>query len=162
MTTYDSKAEQEFHQRNPFLQYFNKQFPITFFDDAAQPFKACGDFFDAETNTVIEFKDFKLNKHQTKAIAESNLVSGLRFGKKAHYKALTNGWNHSAYKQSKVQSGIKHASNVQYAYLLVFSDTTKLTTPKNGDIALMNSLGINWCYEVDWLESRVPIETTIH
>lgn len=158
--TYDSKEEKTFHERNPSLKFNckGKQFPITFFDSDAQAFKACGDFYDETTKTVIEFKACQLNNHKTKAKSNKGRETDLAFGKGPHWNSLENGWNHSIYKQSLVQNGIE-SSNLEYSYFLVFKDKTKLSAQSKNK---MDALGLNWGYESDWIESRVQVEPTIH
>ena len=141
---YDSKEEELFHERNPFLIQSNKILPFTFYDDNAQTFNAKGDFYHSHSNTVIEFKSHQLNTSKTQVDAETKYNKS--FSRDCLYKKLNTAWNHSVFKQAKVCRHI--TEQTEYDFLLVFKDGTKLSTHAKNK---MTREGLNWSYESEYL-----------
>ena len=148
--TFDSLAEEAFYYRNSNLltRPTKTDFPITFYDAEETPFTAKYDFL-TNTGIYIEFKARQLNNIETKRDSILALKAQEKYtnSKNRDYKRLTLGWNHSIFKHSIISSvyGSK--------YLLVFKDSTKLSTQSKNK---MTSLGINWIYECE-LEDTLAI-----
>ncbi|MEZ8383483.1 MULTISPECIES: hypothetical protein [Vibrio] len=140
---YDSKEECLFHLSNPYLKSIqDKPYKTTFYDEDGTPFKAHPDFWHPESKTVIEFKAHQLNTCKTKAESQQKLDNQQEFrGKLTFFDKLKWGWNHSIYKQSKVQSSL---NSLGHSMLVVFSDRTKLSTRNKN---LMNKISLKWCFE---------------
>ena len=155
ISDYDSKAEYHFHSRNPHLIYNieNRPFRYTFYDDNGEQFKACADFFDPTNNIAIEFKCSKLNKSATKEIARDTWREFSKYHRDTLFNRTRYQWNHSSFKQGIVSRTV-NSELCPYNFIVIFKDTTKLTTRKNGDIAFMERQGINWSYESDYFNSR--------
>lgn len=151
---YESLAECKFHINNPYLQIIsNKPYKTTFYDEDGSPFKAYPDFWHPETQTAIEFKDYKLNTHKTKQASTERCKQIEDFkGKLTRFDKLNNGFNHSMYKQAKVQSSLQ---SLGHNMLVVFSDTTKLSTQNKN---LMKKIDLTWCWEhelPEYLDMRI-------
>ncbi|WP_299665077.1 hypothetical protein [uncultured Psychromonas sp.] len=149
MNMYDSKQEMYFHQRNPELQYNFKDEPFdyTFKDQNFENFKCIWDFYDKETNTYIEFKSYKLNKNPTKEICRNTWQAFTTYNKRPSlYNKLNYSWSNGGIKQTIVSRKI-NSDEFDFNFIVVFSDSTKLTDNKRGDKAYMNNLGLKWSYE---------------
>tara|TARA_Y100000588_G_C14097302_1_gene857185 strand:- start:384 stop:860 length:477 start_codon:yes stop_codon:yes gene_type:complete len=140
---YDSLAECKFHLNNKHLNLItDKPYKMTFYDENGEAFTAYPDFYDPKSQLVIEFKDYKLNTHTTKKSSEERKqqIEGFK-GKLSRLDKLNHGWNHSMFKQAKVQSSLAAKG---FKMLVVFSDDTKLSTTNKNK---MDKLGLEWCYE---------------
>lgn len=142
---YDSKEEELFHERNPFLIQSNKILPFTFYDDNAQAFNAKGDFYHSDSNTIIEFKAHQLNTSKTQLDAETKYNKS--FSKDGLHKQLKFAWNHSVFKQAAVCRCV--TEQTEFNFLLVFKDGTKLSSRAKNK---MSTEQLNWCYESELIE----------
>ena len=148
--TFDSLAEETFYYRNSHLltRPTKTDFPVTFYDSEETPFTAKYDFL-TNTGIYIEFKAHQLNNIATKRDSILALKAQEKYTNNSNrdYKQLKLGWNHSSEKHSIISSvyGSK--------YLLVFKDSTKISTQSKNK---MTSLGINWIYECE-LEDTLAI-----
>jgi len=152
MNPYDSKQESYFHKRHPELQYNFKgePFDYTFKDINFEPFKCIWDFYDADTNTYIEYKSYKLNKNPTKEICRNTWEGFTTYNKRPSiYNKMNYSWSNSGMKQSIVSHKI-NSDDFDFNFIVVFSDKTKLTDNKRGDKAYMNGLGLNYCMESEY------------
>ena len=149
---YDSVAEYSFHQRNQHLHLItDKPYKYTFYDDTGIAFKAYPDFWHSP-NTAIEFKDCQLNTQTDKLTAKSKLKKVQEFkGKKLLIDQLKYDWNHSMYKQSKVQSTL---ASLGFKMLVVFSDSTKITVNNRNK---MDKLNLQWCFESDYFADKQEV-----
>ena len=146
---YDSKEECLFHLNNQYLKSIqDKPYKTTFYDEDGTPFKAYPDFWHPESRTVIEFKAHQLNTCKTKAESQQKLDKQEEFkGYLKFYDKLKWGWNHSLYKQAKVQSSLQ---SLGHNMLVVFADETKISTQNKN---LMNKIGLKWCFESELSDS---------
>ncbi|WP_299692319.1 hypothetical protein [uncultured Vibrio sp.] len=141
---YDSAAECLFHLNNPHLQSTSEPYKATFYDASGSPFKAYPDFYDSDRKLIIEYKAHQLNTCETKAISFEKLEEVQQFkGKLTFFDKLKYGWNHSIYKQAKVQSSLK---SLGFDMVVVFADGTKLTKQS---INKMEKAGLHWVWERD-------------
>ncbi|EOG9060647.1 hypothetical protein ACLK5F_001398 [Vibrio fluvialis] len=144
---YDSKEEELFHQRHPELILCSgKPYNYTFFDDEGSSFRAYPDFYSETLDCYIEFKSHQLNNKKTKSAAEKSHQKQINFkGRDCTKYQLDHGWNHSLYKQAKVQSSLK---SLGINMIVVFKDGIKLTIQA---INKMNANGLKWYREEDLL-----------
>lgn len=140
---YDSKEECLFHINNSYLKVISdKPYKTIFYDEDGVPFKAFPDFWHPESQTAIEYKAHQLNNCKTKAESQSKLDKQKDFRSKlTFFDQLKWGWNHSLYKQAKVQSSLK---SLGHNMLVVFADDTKLSTQSQNKMKKENLI---WCYE---------------
>lgn len=155
---YDSNAEQLFHQRNPSLiACANDFYPYTFRDNSGTTFRAKPDFWCNEWNCWVEFKGKQLNNQKSKLIAGESYSSAKSY---LEYRCRKNGkipteqqyskcrldhaWNHSLYKQAKVQSSLRAFDK---RMIVVFETGTNLTKQSQN---LMNAQGMEWLLEDDF------------
>lgn len=143
---YDSKAEQQFHQRNPDLTLAqDEHYLCSFTDTDDYTFRAKPDFWCESTQTFIEFKDYQLNTSSTKTIAKEKLSKLVEFkGRELLIDKLKCDWNHSLHKQAIVQNDLFDNHGIRM--LVVFSDKTKLSAQS---INKMARLSLDWCFESD-------------
>lgn len=145
MTEYDSTEEELFHQRHPHLiQCSDNFYSYTFHDIDGAPFKAKPDFYHPELECWIEFKCHQLNNKKTKQLADESHQKQINYkGRDCTKYQLDHAWNHSLFKQAKVQSSLRA---VNKRMIVVFKDGTKLTTTS---INKMKQQGIEWIFESD-------------
>ena len=142
---YDSKEEFNFHKRNPDLEYLSAYYTQTFEDCNHHVFNAKPDFFNHTLNCFIEYKSHQLNTiksfddYLTKWDKQQSFIKPHNY----YISLLKMGWNHSINKQAIVASTLK-ADDLNY--LLVFKDSTKLSTQSKNK---MDKLLLPWCYESD-------------
>ncbi|HBV76937.1 MULTISPECIES: hypothetical protein [Vibrio] len=143
---YDSTEEQLFHQRNPSLILCADDFyPYTFHDNDGTPFRAKPDFYCTEWNCWIEFKCHQLNNKKTKLIADTAHQKQIDFkGRDCIKYQLDHGWNHSLYKQAKVQSSLRAFDK---RMIVVFKSSTKLSKQSQNK---MSNEGMEWFFEDDF------------
>lgn len=143
---YDSVAEYYFHQRHPDLTLCTNVFYLSdFTDEDGATFKAKPDFYDQQTDTFIEFKDYKLNNERTKSTSSDRQYKITSYkGYLSQLDLLDTGWNHSVFKQSIVQKALAVKG---MKMIVVFSDDTKLPPQRK---TKMRDLGLNWMYEADY------------
>lgn len=148
---YDSQAEYQFHQRNNHLHLItDKPYKTTFYDNKGIAFKAYPDFYDSNNLTCIEFKSYQLNTQPDKATAKRKLKAVQDYkGKELLIDKLHFDWNHSMYKQAKVQSSL---SALGFKMLVVFSDNTEITTTNKNK---MSALNLTWLYESDYFTQTI-------
>ncbi|MCY9871809.1 hypothetical protein [Vibrio barjaei] len=155
---YDSKEECLFHLNNQYLKSIqDKPYKTTFYDEDGTPFKAYPDFWHAESQTAIEYKAHQLNTCKTKADSQQKLDNQQEFrGKVTFFDKLKWGWNHSLYKQAKVQNSLE---SLGHKMLVVFADETKLSTQNKNKMAKAN---LTWCWESELPEHlNLTSETAI-
>ncbi len=142
---YDSKEEELFHQRHPnLIQCADKPYNFTFYDEQGTSFKAYPDFYSEELKCYIEFKCHQLNNKPDKNTADDHHQRQISFkGRDCIKYQLDNSWNHSLFKQAKVQSSL---ASLDIKILVVFKDGTKLT-PQS--INKMKAVGLVWFYEYE-------------
>jgi hypothetical protein len=154
---YDSKEECLFHLNNPYLKSIQSQpYKTTFYDEDGSPFKAYPDFWHAESQTAIEFKAHQLNTCKTKAASQSKLDNQQKFrGKLTFFDKLKWGWNHSMYKQAKVQSSLAALGHK----MVVFADETKISTQSKNR---MDKIDLTWCFEYELPQYLGIDPSTLH
>ncbi|EMF7387761.1 hypothetical protein ACEV85_02780 [Vibrio parahaemolyticus] len=142
---YDSKEEEQFHQRHPELILCSgKPYNFTFYDNEGTPFRAYPDFYSEKLGCYIEFKCHQLNNKLDKRSAEAAHQKQINYmGYDCLKYQLDYGWNHSLHKQAKVQSSLK---SLGIEMMVLFKKGTKLTTQA---INKMNDNGLNWVLEED-------------
>lgn len=145
MTEYDSEQEELFHQRHPHLiQCADTFYHYTFYDADGSPFQAKPDFYHPTLECWIEFKCHQLNNKKTKQLADESHQKQINYkGRDCIKYQLDNGWNHSLFKQAKVQSSLKAMGKLM---IVIFKDGTKLTTTSKNK---MKQQGLEWIYESD-------------
>ena len=155
-TGYDSQAEYLFHQRHPELILCNNSdYPYIFKDDTGRNFGSKPDFWDTENNCWIEYKCAPLNVKPNKTKAEESHDAQVKNrGYDCTKYQLDHAWNHSLFKQVKVQSSLEAVGKKM---IVVFDTKTNWDKNPQRKFNKMNKNSLIWHMEDDYFN-----ESTLH